>query len=63
MLKAGTLVRCNCKADTWYKGLVGTVVGFDHFGKFRTDGVGDPLVMFGSSGATMRMARSGLEIL
>ena len=59
-MKIGDLVICNCESDTWYKGQVGTLIGFDHFGKFSTL-KGDPLVMY--SGGTVRLARAGLEVI
>jgi hypothetical protein len=51
-VKVGDLVICNCKADTWYKGAVGMLVGF-------SDCTKDPMVMY-YNGEIMRLAKSGL---
>ena len=59
-MKAGVLVKCHCAADVWYSGLIGMLIGFDHHGRFVSDGKGDPLVMYGN-GKTVRLVRSGLE--
>lgn len=59
-MKVGDLVICNCKSDTWYKGQVGTLIGFDHFGKFSTV-KGDPLVMYPEG--TVRLAGSALQVV
>ena len=59
--RVGDLVVCNCENDSvWYKGRVGTLIGFDYFGKYSTMR-GDPLVMY--AGATIRLSRSSLEVV
>jgi len=60
-MKPGDLVVCNCETDVWYKGIVGMLVGFDHFGR-RSIKKGDPLVMYGR-GEVIRLARSGLKVI
>ena len=52
-MKAGDLVVCNCASDMWYKGMIGTIVGFVYRGK-------DPLVMW-PNGAVLCMASLALE--
>jgi hypothetical protein len=59
-MKVGDLVICNCENDTWYKGRIGTLVGFDHFGKFSSE-KGDPLVMYLED--TIRLAGRTLEVI
>tara|TARA_Y100000034_G_C6575974_1_gene249776 strand:- start:250 stop:432 length:183 start_codon:yes stop_codon:yes gene_type:complete len=55
-MKVGDLVVCNCKANTWYKGQVGTLVWFG------PAPLVDPYVMYGN-GTVIRLAKSGLEVL
>jgi hypothetical protein len=59
-MKVGDLVVCNCVSDVWYKGLIGTLVGFDHFGVWSLE-KGDPLVMY--SQETVRLAGNNLEVV
>jgi len=54
-MKVGDLVVCNCKADTWYKGLIGTLIDWAVCTR-------DPLVMY-ENGEIIRLAKSGLEII
>ena len=54
-MKVGDLVICNCKADTWYKGLPGILAGFDTSTK-------DPMVTYGN-GKLLRLAKSVLEVI
>ena len=54
-MKPGDLVICNCAAAVWYRGLIGTLVGF-------ADCTKDPMVMYGN-GTILRLARSGLEVI
>ena len=60
-MKVGSLVICNCESNSvWYKGRVGTLIGFDHFGKFNSE-KGDPVVMYPEG--SIRLSRKNLEII
>jgi len=59
-MQVGDLVICNCAADVWYRGLIGMLIGYDHFGHYSTE-KGDPLVMY--PGGTVRLAGNGLEVV
>tara|TARA_R100000808_G_C2155291_1_gene167347 strand:- start:2086 stop:2280 length:195 start_codon:yes stop_codon:yes gene_type:complete len=60
-MNVGDLVVCNCESDAWYKGMTGTLVGFDLHGNFNPT-KGDPLVMYGN-GETIRLAGTALEVI
>jgi len=53
-MKAGDLVICMCDTDTWYKGVIGLLVGFSELTK-------DPMVMY-PGGRVLRLARARLEV-
>jgi len=59
-MQIGDLVVCNPTGDVWYKGLVGMLIGYDHFGHYSTT-AGDPLVMYGEK--TVRLAYSRVEVI
>jgi hypothetical protein len=59
-MKVGDLVVCNCEGDTWYRGRVGILTGFDHFGKYSLT-KGDPLVMYTEE--TIRLGGRTLEVI
>jgi len=51
----GDLVVCHCQLSTWYKGTIGLLIGFSECTR-------DPVVMY-SNGITLRLAKSGLEVI
>ncbi len=58
-MKVGDLVVCDCENEkAWYKGKIGLLVGYDHFGIFNSE-KGDPLVMYHEG--TIRLAGRSLK--
>ncbi len=63
-MKVGDMVICNCEAHIWYKGVLGTVVYFEHFGKminfFKK---GSCAMVLYPGGDIQRLVPSGLEVI
>ncbi len=63
-MKVGDMVVCDCKSDIWYKGMLGTVVYFEHFGKMiNFYKKGSSAMVLYPGGNIQRLVPSGLEVV
>ena len=63
-MKVGDMVICTCEADIWYKGLLGTVIYFEHFGKMiNFCKKGSTAMVLYPNGSVQRLTTGGLEVI
>ena len=62
-VKVGDLVVCNCPNDTWYKGKVGMLLGFNLNGIPNEDGRGSAVVWYGHAGHAIHLMTSALKVM
>ena len=63
-MKIGDLIVCHCKANMWYKGIVGILVSFEKFGCDELQWTpGAVACILYPNGNIVKLTPSGLEVL
>ena len=62
-MKVGDLVICNCPGSTWYKGLVGMVIGFVRNGVPRDSSENSEAVVLYGNTQTVELIAHRLQVV